>query len=67
MVRHHQPQPGLLSLPAWDNEVVDEAVDYTDTNICLECGRPAGDSEVNKNVKCPNCGSSKYTKAVRRK
>jgi DNA-directed RNA polymerase subunit RPC12/RpoP len=40
---------------------------YTETNICLECGRPAGELEVSKKAKCPNCGSSEYTKAVRRK
>jgi uncharacterized membrane protein YcaP (DUF421 family) len=67
IVRQYQPQPGLLSLPAWDDEFVDQVVDYTETNICLECGRPAGEPEVNIKAKCPNCGSSEYTKAVRRK
>jgi uncharacterized membrane protein YcaP (DUF421 family) len=59
LVKQPEPSPGLLSLPAGDNEFVEKMVRFTNETICLECG-----SHDIKENRCNHCGSKKFTKAV---
>jgi uncharacterized membrane protein YcaP (DUF421 family) len=62
LVKSAEPKPGLLALPAGDKEFVNEMVEYSDIDICLECGY-----EKESANKCRKCGSTTFTKAVNSK
>jgi uncharacterized membrane protein YcaP (DUF421 family) len=65
MIESEETNPGLLLIPDWDTEFVNDQVEKTDQQVCLRCGneKPADNTRQEK-VKCPNCGASQWTQAV---
>jgi len=56
--------PGLLVLPEWDEEFVQEKMQQTDVAICKECGeRKPSEQQQDGEVSCINCGADDWTSA----
>ena len=68
MIPSEEERPGLLLIPDWDKEFVNEMTQKTDIAICVECAtaKPASKRD-DKSVKCPNCGACSWTQAVEEK
>ena len=66
IVENESVKPGLMVLPAWDTDFVNETLKVTDTEICNNCGEQKPDNATqDKSVKCTNCGNTgEWTKAV---
>ncbi len=59
------PSPGLLVLPDFDKEFINEKLKVTDIVICNNCGEEKPEKPVkNGHYHCKNCSHNEWTKAV---
>ncbi|MBE7170592.1 MAG: DUF421 domain-containing protein [Williamsia sp.] len=65
-VPNEQAFPGLLVLPGWDKDFLDDQIEWTNTTICKECGERKMQSIVisDDQVTCTNCGAREWTRSV---
>jgi len=65
IVENEDAKPGLLSLPEWDTDFINDRLRVTDVMVCRNCGeRKPDNAPANKSTKCPNCGDRDWTNAV---
>lgn len=65
IVENEDVKPGLMVLPEWDNDFIQDSLKETDVVVCRKCGEKKPDyAPANKSTKCPHCGNADWTKAV---
>ncbi|WP_247231898.1 DUF421 domain-containing protein [Telluribacter sp. SYSU D00476] len=64
VIQQEKPVPGLVTLPYWDTEFINEKLKSTDVVICNNCGtRKPDHSTQNGSTRCPNCGKADWVQA----
>lgn len=64
IIAREKPVPGLVTLPYWDTEFINEKLKSTDVTICYICGtRKPDNSSHNGSTRCTNCGKADWTQA----
>lgn len=67
IIENENAQPGLMTLPEWDTDFIQEKLKETETVVCKNCGQKKPEAASNGSIKCTNCGESDWTKAVTEK
>ncbi len=64
IIENEDSQPGLMVLPEWDEDFIDDTLKKTDIVVCRNCGEKKPDNApANKSTKCPHCGDADWTRA----
>ncbi|MGY3215072.1 DUF421 domain-containing protein [Mucilaginibacter sp. HD30] len=63
LVRNPKPVPGLSVLPPWDDSLRDCFKEYSERQICVQCGFPQKENGHGY-ARCPNCAKEKWVTAV---
>lgn len=59
------PRPGLMVLPDFDTDFIEEKLRTTNIEICNNCGaEKPHKTSANSVTKCKNCGEAEWTRAV---
>lgn len=65
LIAEENPKPGLLVLPQFDEDFINEKLRTTDKEICNNCGESKPQKGFHDgNVNCSNCGATEWAKAV---
>jgi uncharacterized membrane protein YcaP (DUF421 family) len=64
LVRQPEARAGLVVLPQYDEEFINRVVDFTDAQVCVECGADKPDAPDSSTIQCPQCGSKNFTSAA---
>lgn len=65
IIKNEDVKPGLVVLPEWDTEFIQEKVKATDVMVCSNCGNhKPNNTPASEQTNCPNCGKSEWTNAV---
>ncbi len=65
IVPSKERQAGLLVLPSFDRDFIEEMVKGTDIEVCNNCGeKKPQECTTNGTIKCTNCGEGEWTHAV---
>jgi uncharacterized membrane protein YcaP (DUF421 family) len=61
IIREEKPRPGLVIIPGFDRELLEEQK-HTDIIVCATCGQKQAEQDGQN--KCTNCGNEKWIRAV---
>lgn len=64
IIPEEKEQAGLLVLPEWDKEFIENKVEKSRVIVCNNCGADSRYKAADKSNKCNNCGDNDWTNAV---